>query len=171
MNLEELKLKIAECLDKLYCFDNILFTRNKGRGLCERCLVFRFSYYLQLQFEANNFFVDCDFNSSNLNGQGRFGKQIVNQNGLGSTGRFVDIIIHKRTFNQETDFICFEIKKWNNYDKKASRKDANNLEVLTTIYHYKYGFHITLGKNRESTKCNIWENGKLKNSNKRDGFI
>lgn len=40
MELSIIELKIRSCLDKLYNEDEKLFLRNKGQGLCERCLVF-----------------------------------------------------------------------------------------------------------------------------------
>src|SRR4030043_55491 len=108
MNLEEIKGKIKACLQKLYQNDTLLFERNNGKGLCERCIVFRFALYLQEEF--SDYFVDCDFNSASVNGQPVGGKPITNIDGRTSTNRFVDIIVHKRTVETNTDFICFEVK-------------------------------------------------------------
>jgi len=158
MDIEKINKKIEECLNKIYKKDSLLFKRNFKRGLCERCIVFRFAFYLQNKFK--NYFVDCDFNSSSVNGTERYGKQIPDSNGR-ERGRFVDIIIHKRTFNKLNDFICFEVKKWNNYNKKDFEKDQNNLSRLTSIYGYEYGFHIIFGKKREETKIIIFKDGKI----------
>lgn len=157
MELNIINSKIINCLNKLYTEDKILFLRNKEQGLCERCLVFRFAHYLQDEFEE--YFVDCDFNSSSINGTERSQKTIRNQNGSGSKKRFIDIIVHKRTLNSNDDFICFEIKKWNNQKKKDFKKDENNLKILTSDYGYKYGFHLIFGKNQDETKLDIWQNG------------
>lgn len=157
MTLEQIKEKIKKCLRKLYTQDAVLFERNQSKGLCERCLVFRFGLYLQKEFP--NHFVDCDFNSASVNSRDVRGKPITDTDGRTSTNRFVDIIIHKRTTQTNTDFICFEIKKWNNYDKEATEKDKNNLKVLTSEYGYKYGFYLILGKSMEKTKWVIFRRG------------
>ncbi len=155
--LDEIKTKIKSCIEKLYRQDEILFTRNKGKGLCERCMVFRFALYLQKKFPE--YFVDCDFNSAVENGGNISGKPITNSDGT-ITPRFVDIIIHRRTFERgSNDFVCFEIKKWNNYDKEASTKDKNNLRGLTSEYDYQFGFYIVLGKTLDKTKWTIFEGG------------
>ena len=161
MSLVEIKNKIKTCLQKLYQNDSILFERNKGKGLCERCVVFRFALYLQEEFSS--YFVDCDFNSASVNGWPVSGKPITNLDQT-STKRFIDIIVHRRTFNQFSDFICFEIKKWNNNDRKTSAKDKNNLRILTSEYGYRYGFYLMLGKTREKTKWDIFQNGESLNS-------
>lgn len=153
--MREVSNKIKDCLNDLYRNDRILFRRNNGGGLCERCLVFRFAFYLQKKF--NDYYVDCDFNSSNVNGQERHGKPIRENDGR-LKKRFIDIIIHKRTFDDQNGFICFEIKKWNN--TKYAGKDINNLKVLTREYGYKFGFFIILGKTKNETEMLIFQNGK-----------
>lgn len=158
MNLQEIKDKINICLQRLYRDDVILFERNQGKGLCERCIVFRFALYLQEMFP--DYFVDCDFNSSSINGNAVSAKPITNIGGRTTTNRFVDIIIHSRSFGRKNDFICFEVKKWNNYDKKAVEKDKNNLKVLTSEYGYEYGFYLILAKTREKTRGVIFQNGR-----------
>lgn len=158
-SLEEIKDVIRRCLRQLYQKDHILFQRNKGKGLCERCIVFRLGFYLQETL--SDFFVDCDFNSASVGGREVHGKSIENPDGRTTTNRYVDIIIHGRTGNPGDDFICFEIKKWNNYSKKAIAKDINNLEVLTQQYRYKYGFNLNLGKSLEKTKWTIFQNGRI----------
>ncbi|MFA5156988.1 MAG: hypothetical protein WC532_06315 [Candidatus Omnitrophota bacterium] len=156
--LNIIKNQIQLCLNKLYTNDEILFDRNNGNGLCERCLVFRFGLYLQETFP--NYFVDCDFNSAILNGRLVSGKPITNLD-YSTTNRFVDIIVHKRTQPPGTDFICFEIKKWNNTNKYGAEKDRNNLRVLTSQYGYEYGFDLIFGKTIETTKWAIFRNGSI----------
>ena len=157
MSLDEIKSKIKECLEKLYQTDSLLFKRNKGKGLCERCIAFRFALYLQEKFPA--YFVDCDFNSALVNGRQISGKPIPESDGRTPTKRFIDIIVHKRTAETDTDFICFEIKKWNNSKEDSIDKDKNNLKVLTSKYGYEYGFHLILGKTLKETKWEIFQNG------------
>ncbi|MBR6908450.1 hypothetical protein IKN40_08455 [bacterium] len=52
---------INTVLDILYNEEQDLFEND----VCERCLVFRFSYYLQK--ELNYLYVDCDYNASYRN--------------------------------------------------------------------------------------------------------
>ena len=158
ISLDEIKESVKKCLDKTYSDDIILFERNRRKGLSERCIVFRFAHYLQN--ELHGWFVDCDFNSSSINNHERSGKPIVGDSGR-ITKRFIDIIVHKRDFRQENDFLCFEIKKWNNYSRSQQKKDLNNLKRLTTDYGYNYGFYIILGKERGSAKWMIFKNGQI----------
>lgn len=151
--LDLIKNKIRKCLVRLYREEPNLFDMNGGSGLCERCLVFRFGIYLQEEFPG--LFVDSDFNSSFVNGRRVRGKQITNPDST-KTNRFVDIIVHKRKIATLTDFICFEIKKWNNGNRKAVDKDKNILRVLTSEFGYKYGFFLILGKNLSKTKWIIY---------------
>lgn len=154
---ELIKQKIISSLEKLYVADITLFNRNEGRGVSERCLVFRFAHYLQTEFP--NYFVDCDFNSSFIGTTQQSGKPIQNPDGT-FTKRFIDIIVHQRNFNSGSgiynDFICFELKKWNNKKQSELEKDYNNLSVLTTDYGYKYGFHIILGKSIETSIITVY---------------
>ena len=153
---------IKPAFDKLYKNDLELFDNN----LCERCIVFRFAYHLQNKF--NNYFVDCDYNSSTYfdkesrKWKRKKGKPIPDseQNKAKIKKRFIDIIVHKRD-SYKSNLICFEIKKWNNCSKKDSiRKDENNLKVLTLQYGYKYGFHLIFGKNKKETLISIFKDGK-----------
>ena len=155
--LEEIRRKVAEALRRLYDKDQCLFERNSGRGLSERCIVFRFAHYLQDEFEK--YYVDCDFNSSSYGLIPQSGKSIRNPDGT-TTKRFIDIIIHKRDLDSgsgyKNNFVCFEIKKWNNKTTKGIEKDRNNLQVLTSDYCYKYGFHIVLGKRNNETTIEVF---------------
>lgn len=166
-NLERLRRIIRRCLDELYQVDGFLFRRNAGRGVCERCLTFRFAHHLQNKF--TQYFVDCDFNSSfttEFDSQGRIirrersGKAIRNLNDT-ETKRFIDIIVHKRDYDSRNDFICFEIKKWNNDGHRERNKDYLNLARLTTDYGYFYGFHVVLGRVKVETKWTIFHCGQI----------
>ncbi len=165
-SLEEIKDVVKSCLSRVYDNDADLFNRNSGKCVSERCIVFRFAHYLQK--ELTNFYVDCDFNSSYHrdpeNGwEQKQGKPIENPDGT-TTNRFVDIIIHKRSnFKNNapnySDFLCFEIKKWNNYNKEQNEKDENNLKDLTSRYGYVYGFHISFHRVKSKTKWTIYKDG------------
>jgi hypothetical protein len=157
-SLDQIKRKVGKCLRKLYDLDKILFERNGGRGVCERCMVFRFAMYLQEAFPG--FSVDCDFNSAAHGGQPVSGKPIANRDGT-TTKRFVDIIVHRRATDGHSDFICFEVKKWNNNCRRDSVKDQSNLRGLTSEYRYRYGFHLILGKSRSKTRWTIFEHGEV----------
>ncbi len=172
-SLEEIKNVIKACLTQLYIEDPELFNRNERKGVSERCIVFRFAHYLQNKI--TNFYVDCDFNSSfrrhfengSHHWQPHSGKSIDNPDGT-TTDRFVDIIVHKRSQlspneTNHSDFICFEIKKWNNYDKKQINKDKNNLRVLTSQYGYVYGFCISIHRIKNKTKWIIYQDGEIIN--------
>lgn len=164
-SLDEIKELIKNCLNQLYNTDNFILERNKGKGVCERSIVFRFAHYLQNRIE--DYFVDCDFNSSykefynsqgNIVGKERNGKPIKNKDGT-VIERFVDIIVHKRNYLMRNDFICFEIKKWTNTNSKEIKKDRDNLRILTSKYGYIYGFHITIHKIKTKTKWTIFKGG------------
>ena len=170
--LREVEEIISVCLDTLYRKDELLFLINNGRGISERGLVFRFAYYLQQEIDKNfpGYFVDCDFNSSAFTIKGgkpvrKSGKLIPDpEKSNKKRKRFIDIIVHKRNYNNNDNLFCFEIKKWNSYNKKAKDKDINNLKYLTSSpkYGYIYGFHLILGKHRQDSRCTIFANGTRK---------
>lgn len=147
-------IKICKAFYKLYMEDGSLFSKNNGRGVAERCLVFRLAHYFQNCFKG--YTVDCDYNSSFNNLSDRSGKQILNSDGS-ATGRFIDIIVHKRNSSPSSDYVCFEVKKWNNKTTDGMDKDVNNLKILTSVYSYKYGFHIILGKNIYNFVADIYD--------------
>ncbi|MBR9701836.1 hypothetical protein GOV13_02850 [Candidatus Pacearchaeota archaeon] len=163
MELKKIQKKIQKCINLLYSIDAELFKRNSGKGVCERCLVFRFAHYLQNEL-GENYSVDCDFNSSSyLDKKGKViklpGKRFPE---LGSDGkmklkrRFIDIIVHRRGSDSVGSFFCFEIKKWNNYNKKGIEKDKRNLRWLVRGYKYDYAFWLVLGKTKEGSKWEIY---------------
>lgn len=162
-SLEAIKQFVRDSLVELYRYDQFILDRNNGKGVCERAIVFRFAFYLQNSLR-DNFFVDCDFNSSfyretdpqgNLRFRERTGKPIR------GTKRFIDIIIHERDFNAINDFLCFEIKKWNNNRLDDYRKDQRNLKVLTSEYGYRYGFHIIIHRERNLSQWTIYREGNI----------
>ena len=166
-SLADIKKLVRDTLSELYEKDQFLFDRNEGKGVCERALVFRFAHYLQNRIP--NFFVDCDFNSSfegrflpdgRIVGRERHGKSIQNPDGT-FTKRFVDIIVHKRDYANQNDFICFEIKKWNNTNPEEVKKDRNNLRKMTSTYGYVYGFYLILHRNKSNCRWTIFRAGEI----------
>lgn len=132
MELAQIYQKINECLDKIYSERPSLFELVENKIRSERCLVFRLAHYIQNSFP--NYFVDCDYNSHMQNGQRLNEKPIQDSNGI-VKNRLIDIIVHKRNNDEDADFICFEIKRWDNYSGRS--KDRNNLIKLTTTYNYQ----------------------------------
>ncbi len=157
-NLDQIEEKVRLCLRRLYSEDAALFERNGGKGVCERCLVFRLAMYLQEAFRE--FFVDCDYNSAVENGRDLHGKPIPDRDGT-TTKRFVDIIVHRRSPVGQSDFVCFEVKKWNSKRPNEMAKDQNNLRVLTSQYGYQYGFHLILGRTLQETRWTLFERGEV----------
>jgi hypothetical protein len=165
--LSQFKKLILSCLDELYSRDKFLFERNRPtirsepRGICERCLVFRFAHYLQNKI-GKEFYVDCDFNSSfNRRTHRDIPQKTIDDSDGTSRRRYVDIIVHERDWSSENDLICFEIKKWNNKDEESHNKDINNLKQMTSRYRYRYGFHLILGATKEETRWSVFEKGKM----------
>lgn len=163
---------ITRILDDMYLHEDGLFSKNKGRWLAERCIVFRFAHHLQNFFKNYNYHVDCDYNSSfelKVNDDGT--RSWVNVSGkpipytdahwnLKSICRFIDIIVHKR-IARETNTICFEVKKWNNKTPEGMNKDRNNLKVLTSIYWYKFWFHLIFWRRRNKCKIDVYKNWEI----------
>ncbi len=182
ISFEQIKELVRTCIIDLYNEPGELFKKNKGRGISERCLVFRFAHNLQnklLQNQLSDYFVDCDFNSSfERHSDPKTGRRkikwlsgkAISHNGV-SKKRFIDIIVHKRNENPSDDFICFEVKKWNNTSETSREKDFNNLRVLTTQgpegYQYIYGFFLLLGKKLSDTRWRIYKEGEVI----LDGFV
>ena len=171
-SLADVKELVKDCLTSLYnpVYGDGQLLEIHSKGIAERCLVFRFAYYLQ--FRITDYIVDCDYNSSFLlytdprtgerKVKRRDGKRLLNRQGI-SKKRFVDIIVHRRNDEPRDDFLCFETKKWNNYPKSRWDKDFSNLEQLTKsqpgTFQYNYGFFILFGRSRETTRWQIYEQG------------
>jgi len=157
---------VKVCLDELYGNEKFLFENN----LCERCLVFRLAYHLQIifnkEYSAERYFIDCDYNSSYYNDDGReepkrrSGKPVPDQISGKSKKRFIDIIVHKRESVNDSNLFCFEIKKWNNCTAEGMKKDKNNLAVLTSQYGYSFGFYLIFGKTEKDLKLYVFKGSK-----------
>lgn len=166
MENEFLRKYIQPILKILYTRDALLFEHD----LSERCIAFRFAHYLQNKFDElkeYDVYVDCDYNSHIKFEDGAWhryhGKPLMNRDGDDATGRFIDIIVHRRHENKNpeywSDLICFELKKWNNQSNERNNKDLNNLQHLTLDYGYRYGFHIVFGKTKENVSVEVFEGG------------
>jgi hypothetical protein len=137
-------------IKQLYVIDKDLITRD----LCERCLVHRLAFYLQLLLP--NFYVDCEFNKSFI-GERTSSKNLSNT----INGNYVDILVHKRSNNLGENLLCFEVKKKKNYSDRD--KDRENLEILTSSDRFAYvlGFYVILGKAHEDTRLELYSNGQF----------
>lgn len=149
-DIEIIKEKIRHALRTLYREDRYLF----AKGLCERCILHRFAVNLERQ-NFKGYHVDCEYNKSHL-GKITTTKRVSNIN-----GNYIDIIITKRNDNPQDDLICFEVKKWDNYDSRD--KDRQNLKILTggVKFDYEYGFYVIFGKAIDKTRIEIYENGEM----------
>jgi hypothetical protein len=171
MQEDYLEKYLIPSVERLYSDDGLLFDHD----LSERCIVFRLAHYLQCVIDADgqkDVYVDCDYNShvvQDEDGEWRrkHGKPLRDRSEdaeAGSfTGRFIDIIVHKRSENQNeenwSDLFCIEVKKWNNQSAGRNDKDRNNLERLTSDFGYEAGFHLVLGKAKENTTIEVFSNG------------
>jgi hypothetical protein len=160
MNEKTVKGIIQRCVEKLYDKDNYLFDCK----ICERCLMFRLAYYLQLEFP--DYFVDCEFNKMGFNKYKAETKVEPNIQGIALKKMYTDIIIHKRNSNTQNNFICLEIKR----TKRAIEYDIKRLKMMTEdsgfvfkntnyIYAYDFGFLIYLPKDKTNSEISIFKNG------------
>ena len=166
---------VRTCLGKLYSEDAFLFQRNHGGGVCERALVFRFAYYLQQELEDTPFKVDCDFDRSfqryvDDEGETRYSeldKKKIRMPDGSYADIYPDIIVHTRNFESWNDFVCFEFKK-EKYDYGQERKnDLYKLERMTSDFDYHWGFHISLGKKKETTRWTVYQKTEEHQSNQK----
>jgi len=148
MTTDDLIGFVQTAIKQLYIKDKDLITRD----LCERCLVHRLAFYLQLLLP--DFYVDCEFNKSFI-GERTGSKKLSNT----INGNYVDILVHKRSNNLGENLLCFEIKKGKNYTDRD--KDRKNLEILTSSDRFAYvlGFYVILGRAYERTKLELYSNG------------
>ena len=160
MNKNTVEKKIERCVDKLYKDDKYLFESK----VCERCLMFRLAYYLQMAFP--DYFVDCEFNKMGFKNYKYMEKVEPSEQGRKLKKMFADIIIHKRNSNVQDNFICLEIKP----TKKGMDTDSERLKNMTRkngfrhkgrkyIYAYDFGFFIYLPKDKTRSEIRIFENG------------
>ncbi len=178
-SLEEVKELVRNTLIRLYKIDAELFKRKQDKMMHELCFTFRLAHHLQ-SIIGEDFFVDSHYDSSYKKRLDNEGNPVLDENGniiwdeqdqkyflkIGGKGRrYVDIIVHKREANSESDFICFELKKWTTDKPKTRRYDSNKLVQLTTTYHYKYGFYLVLGKEMRDCRWIIFHDGVIEEPN------
>ena len=176
-SLDEIKELLRSTLGIFYHLDGELLYRRDGDGMHERCLHFRLAYHLQNKLnESSSFFVDCEFDSSYRLKQDADGNPILDENGeyqfdeifkkyrmVGHNKEkpmFIDIIVHKREKSLETDFFCIELKKWNSDNEKEREQDFKKLREMTLGYHYRYGFYLILGREKQDCKWIIFQDGR-----------
>ncbi|WP_321430335.1 hypothetical protein [uncultured Methanolobus sp.] len=169
--LINIKNKIRNSLTELYTKDQILFERNNEEGVQERCIQFRFAMYLQNQFD--NYYVDVEYDNTitcYLDDNGfvtqveESKKKLISDEDGNQHLKVPDIIIHKRGIGQNSNYLCFELKKWNRTNNRLDvKKDHDVLKFLTSIYEfgYLYGFHIIFGRVKDETKWTIFQNGQI----------
>jgi len=153
---------INDCIKKLYAEngDKYLFDCK----VCERCLMFRLSYQLQLKF--SDYFIDCEFNKMGFNGHKTECKVEPDSSGNKLKKMYADIIIHKRNSNTDDNFICIEIKrirKGFEHDILRLKNMTNNngfvVENINYVYNYNFGFHLYLPKEKSKSEIRIFKNG------------
>lgn len=160
MDKEAVVETINSCVDKLYNKDKYLFDCK----VCERCLMFRLAYYLQIKF--SDYFVDCEFNKMGFYGYKHESKVEPTKQDSRLKKMYADIIIHKRNSNIQDNFICLEIKR----TKRGIDNDLKRLENMTRengfqyentnyVYAYDFGFLIYLPKDRTKSEIKIFKNG------------
>ena len=153
--------KIQKCVKKLYEKDEYLFEC----GACERSLMFRFAYYLQMEF--SNHTVDCEFNKLGFNGNMTGDKMMIDSDTNELKKIYVDIIIHKRNSNLSDNFICLELKR----TKRYMENDIQRLKIMTSpngfthdgknyVFNYDFGFFILLTKDEKNKDIYVFRNGK-----------
>lgn len=155
MQIETVIEKVETAIKEVYKRDIFLVQKE----LCERCINHRFALYLDRQNFGQGYYVDCEYNKAHLvtpDGIVTSPKLVSSIN-----GNYIDIIITKRDGRQQSDLLCFEIKKASNRSQVAERKDRKNLEILTRKdgFGYKAGFYIIFDKNH--AKYDLYQNGSL----------
>ncbi len=171
MNLEEIKGKIKNAIDRLYKDHSFLIKE----GLNERSISQKFATCLEQENFGNGYFVDCEYDKAYSSGENIGKKRVISER-----GNSIDIVITKRDNNEENDLACFETKKWSNKNKIEIERDRKKLRVLTGIelptdftskeilknqngemysFNYKYGFFVVFGLTKEETKIEVYIRG------------
>lgn len=147
MKLKYIKIRINIALERLYKKDYFLIKN----GLCERTLNHRFAMYLEPLFRGRS--VDCEYNVSHLEDRNTL-KRVTTEN-----GNYIDIVVRKRDRKPESDFVCFEVKKWDNL--RDREQDREKLRILTSgdRFCYKYGFFLVFGKTKNDIMVEVYEHG------------
>ena len=148
MNMQQEKLKAyVEAVIAGFNTNEQYLIRN---DLSERCICAKFATYLERQIqqsEFNDYVVDVEYN------RGYMGREhaVKHMNGRNIV---VDLIVHKRGFDQQTGFnnlICIEMKK--GYKRLDYSNDKERLRVLTgknNGFRYAAGFMIEVFANKRT---------------------
>lgn len=129
-----------------------VFNEHEGylisRDLSERCICAKFAMYLDRilsNSEFSTYIVDVEYN------RGRHGNEYLSKR-LGHRNIVVDLIVHKRGFDQENGFdnlICIEMKKaYKNYSLSSDMARLQTLTDNTSGFGYKAGFMIVADSNK-----------------------
>ncbi len=140
---------VAEAFRLVYKNDKFLIEK----GLCERCIMFRFAHYLAGLYP--DYDVDCEYNRHKGNV-----KKIIEEKNI-----FPDIIIHKRGTDSE-NFAVIELKNETNISNDGRKTDKTKLQALTKSYNngekdslynygYKFGLAIDVCENLQETMNSI----------------
>jgi hypothetical protein len=163
MTNKEMDNKLNIAINKIYSDDGDKYLLSCRA--CERCLMFRLAYYLQLEFP--DYFVDCEFNKMG-NGDYRSECKIepVTDNGkLKGKKMYADIIIHKRGASSENKF-CIELK----VNRRNIAADFVRLKNMTNLdgfiidftrytYAYQLGASVYLPKDKKNFEIKYFSNG------------
>jgi len=160
MNKSSVVQIIADCIAGVYSEDKYLFDCK----ICERCLMYRFAYYLQNKFLT--YYVDCEFNKMGFHNHKHRDKVMTDEETNSLKRMYTDIIVHKRNSDTSDNFICIEIKR----TKRGIEKDILRLKKMTLqsgfryqnvnyVYAYNYGFLLYLPKDKANNETKVFENG------------
>lgn len=140
---------VAEAFRLVYKNDKFLIEK----GLCERCIMFRFAHYLADLYP--DYDVDCEYNRHKNN------IKKINAN----TPAFPDVIMHTRGID-DNNFAVIELKNKTNKDVPGRKNDETKLQALTKSYNddkkdslynygYKFGLAIDVCENLQETMNSI----------------
>ncbi|MBQ8506733.1 MAG: hypothetical protein IJ466_04815 [Clostridia bacterium] len=148
MNIQQEKMKAyVEAAIADFNANEQYLVRN---DLSERCICAKFATYLEKQIkqsEFSDYVVDVEYN------RGYMGKEHTIKR-LYGRNIVVDLIVHKRGFDQRTGFnnlICIEMKK--GYKRLEYSNDKERLRALTGKYNgfrYLAGFMIEVFANKRA---------------------
>jgi len=162
MNKNDIIQIVKKCIDGLYSDNGDMYLFDCM--VCERCLMFRLAYYLQMEFP--NYFVDAEFNKMGFFGYKHANKVEPIRNSGKLKKMYVDIIIHKRNSNTKNNFICLEVKR----AKRGMNNDLERLKMMTKqngfmhnginyIYAYDFGVFVYIPRDKANAEIRIFQNG------------
>jgi hypothetical protein len=137
--------KVRSALDRLFANDILLLQSDVN----ERSLSHKLAEYLQ--FEFNEWNVDCEYNRKGHDDPKRLNLRMENISTDDTEARTVypDIIVHHR--KSDDNLLVIEIKKSTNRDN--GERDREKLQEYISQLNYRYGFFIRLGTGTERPYC------------------